>query len=247
MVCWRSLIVAKGNCHSFNIKIINSPHSSTSFIYFNFIYSPSRNLVRYRDSSLQSLDETYRRGVPVHTRAASTPIQTEHVRTDSIVVVMDVKHKRFPSSIESGPKHNKSDPGMRKDTSKKFSLDSSVRSDDRLTKRASSETHDKFNKRNSSSPAAVSLLAFTNERNPRLDEMPPRSASSKHKASLKATPELLAELLKGSSEKLVKAEQKNKNDSNVLPTAVLRCLVSKGTNIFNFKLRRDGRCFIHRK
>lgn len=100
-----------------------------------------------------------------------------------------------------------------------------MRTEDRLAKRASSETHDKFNKRNSSSPAAVSLLAFTNERNPRLDEMPPRSAS-KHKASLKATPELLAELLKGSSEKLVKAEQKNKSDSNALPTAVLRCLVS---------------------
>lgn len=206
---------------------------------------------RYRDSSQQSLDDTYRSGVsvhrnsstgssnsgqagtspvstsglvPIHIRAASTPVQTENARTDL------VQHKRFPSSVEGVSKHNKSDPGIRKDITKKFSLDNIVRSDDRQVKRASSETPDKFSKRNSSSPAAVSLLAFTNERSQRLDEMPPRSgqSSTKHKGSLKATPELLAELLKGSSEKMAKAEQKTKNDnSNALPTAVLRCLVSE--------------------
>lgn len=163
--------------------------------------------------------------LPVHTRAASTPVQMENTRPDVVV-----QHKRFPSSVEGAPKHNKSDPGIRKDTAKKFSLDNNnARADDRLVKRASSETPEKFSKRNSSSPAAVSLLAFTSERSQRLDEMPPRSGqtTTKHKSSLKATPELLAELLRGSSEKLVKAEQKNKNDnSNTLPTAVLRCLVS---------------------
>lgn len=207
---------------------------------------------------MQSLDETYRPSVsvhrnsstassnsgptaaspssilplPIHIRAASSPVQTDHTATD-----LTVRHKRSPSGVaSSGPKHNKSDPGMRKDSSKKFSLDFNARSDtadDRLTKRASSESHEKFSKRNSSSPAAVSLLAFTNERSSG-NEMPSRGQNSnKQKVSLKATPELLAELLKGSSEKLVKQERNKGNDSaSVLPTAVLRCLVS-GFSIHN--------------
>lgn len=161
--------------------------------------------------------------LPSHTRAASTPVQTDHARTDPIV-----QHKRFPSNVESVPKHNKSDPGMRKDIAKK-SPDSHIRCDDRSAKRASSEASDKLTKRISSSPAAVSLLAFTSERTQRLEEVPPRhnQNATKHKASLKATPELLAELLKGSSEKLAKAEQRNRDDNSIaLPTAVLRCLVS---------------------
>ena len=164
--------------------------------------------------------------IPSHTRAASTPVQTESTRSDLVA-----HHRRFPSSVDTSTKQITSDPGFRKD-SKKFSLDSS-RAEDRLSKRASSETNDKLSKRNSSSPAAVSLLASPTEKvqhKRSLDEM---KLSQNHrgqqsKSHLKATPELLAELLKGSSEKMVTAEQRHKShhSSNALPSAVLRCLVS---------------------
>lgn len=146
-------------------------------------------------------------------------------------------------------RHNTSDPGTRKDASKKFSLDQfATRHDERDAKRASSEVKElTAAKRNTSSPAAISLLNFTNEKLQKLnfDELNLKSlAQAKHKTSLKATPELLAELLKGSSEKMVTSEQTKKSSnrsmadhSNILPTAVLKCLVSAFTFIsFNIDI-----------
>lgn len=170
--------------------------------------------------------------IPTHTRAASTPVHMEKPQTDATP-----QHRRFPSCVESTaitPRHIASDPGFRKET-KKFSLENyGSRNDDRESKRASSEAKEKVTKRNSSSPAAISLLNFTNEKLQKLsfDELNrnKQGANSKQKTSLKATPELLAELLKGSSEKMVTAEQNKKgthDSSNVLPTAVLRFLVSR--------------------
>lgn len=173
--------------------------------------------------------------IPKHTRAASTPV---HIEKQS-PVDLKPQHRRFPSCVESTPHHNTSDPGIRKDASKKFSLDHfAPRQDDRDAKRASSEVKELATaKRHTSSPAAISLLNFTNEKLQKMnfDELNRKSSTqSRHKTSLKATPELLAELLKGSSEKMVTSEQTKKcnnrslsDHSNTLPTAVLKCLVSK--------------------
>lgn len=173
--------------------------------------------------------------IPKHARAASTPV---HIDAQS-TVDLKPQHRRFPSCVETSPRHNTSDPGLRKDTPKKFSLDNfAPRHDERDAKRASSEVKELATaKRNTSSPAAISLLNFTNEKLEKLnfDELNRKSSTqSKHKTSLKATPELLAELLKGSSEKMVTSEQTKKSSnrnigdhSNTLPTAVLKCLVSR--------------------
>lgn len=173
--------------------------------------------------------------IPKHTRAASTPVHIEKQST----VDLKPQHRRFPSCVETTQRHNTFDPGLRKDTPKKFSLDNfAPRHDERDAKRASSEAKElATTKRNTSSPAAISLLNFTNEKLQKLnfDELSRKSSTqSKHKTSLKATPELLAELLKGSSEKMVTSEQTKKSSnrstvdhSNTLPTAVLKCLVSK--------------------
>lgn len=178
--------------------------------------------------------------IPKHARAASTPVHIEKQTT----IDLKPQHRRFPSCVESTPRHNTSDPGLREDAPKKFSLDHfAPRHDDRDAKRASSEVKElTTSKRNTSSPAAISLLNFTNEKLQKLnfDELNRKTSSqSKHKTSLKATPELLAELLKGSSEKMVTCEQTKKSNnrsigdhSNTLPTAVLKFLVS----IFHFHL-----------
>lgn len=131
----------------------------------------------------------------------------------------------FPSCVETLPKQD----------TKKYSADSYMtrNTDDRHSKRASSESKDKITKRNVSSPAAISLLgAAGNEKNQRLSsddrgKMPPKQTT----LPLKASPELLAELLRGSSEKMTTAErERNKKlvhvDAYVLPMAVQQFLVS---------------------
>lgn len=162
----------------------------------------------------------------MHTRAASTPAHIEQQSSETLAT----EHRRSPSCVEqtSSQRHNVSDPGFRKDFTKKFSVENFI--SERETKRASSEVKEKVTKRNSSSPAAISLLNFTNEKLQKItfDELN-RHKVHKHKSSLKATPELLAELLKGSSEKMAAAEQSKKatvDQTQSLPTAVLRCLVS---------------------
>lgn len=190
--------------------------------------SSLKSIIRAPISSGNSLP------IPVHIRAASTPVCTETTTKTEITA----QHKRFPSNVESLPRHNASDPGFRKDT-KKFSVDAF----DRLTKRASSEAKEKISsKRNTSSPAAISLLNFTNEALQKLTleeiKQQQQQKNKKDKSGIKATPELLAELLKGSSEKLATAEKQQQqqhrkqqrqvdNGSIALPTAVLRFLVSE--------------------
>lgn len=108
----------------------------------------------------------------------------------------------------------------RKDT-KKASVDTFFgrNTDDRHSKRATSESKEKITKRNASSPAAISMLSV--------------AADHKHDKgkSLKASPELLAELLRGSSEKMSTTErERNKKafyyDSISLPVAVQKFMVS---------------------
>lgn len=159
--------------------------------------------------------------IPMHTRAASTPAHMETPRTELI----QHHHKRYPSCVETSP---------RKET-KKFSMDNyTMRNvDDRHNKRASSESKEKFTKRNASSPAAISLLNVANDKLQRFNQ-----ENFKQKSEpIKASPELLAELLKGSSEKMTAAErERNKKptyfDSIALPAAVQQFLVSNSIPFF---------------
>lgn len=158
--------------------------------------------------------------IPVHTRAASTPAHMEAQRNETV----QAHHKRFPSCIETS---------QRKET-KKFSADNNyiVRNvDDRYSKRASSEVKEKLTKRNASSPAGISLLNAGNEKSNRFDDRGKSPMKHNQSLPLKATPELLAELLRGSSEKMTTSErERNKQllhvDAYKLPMAVEQFLVS---------------------
>lgn len=156
--------------------------------------------------------------IPMHTRAASTPAHMEAPRNDAI----HAYHKRYPSCVETSP---------RKET-KKISADNYIarNTDDRHSKRAQSESKEKLTKRNASSPGGMSL--FSTDKVHRFDDRG-KSPMMKHNQSLplKATPELLAQLLSGSSEKMTTSErERNKKllhiDAYALPAAVQQFLVS---------------------
>lgn len=211
-------------------------------MFFFFVFSPYMLSAKQRDSTLLAYDDivppytqrsislgkpsSSRKSseidnslpIPMHTRAASTPAHMEVPRNEPI----QTHHKRYPSCVETSP---------RKET-KKFSTDNFItrNTDDRHSKRASSETKEKITKRNASSPGAIALK----EGNDKLHRFDDRGKSPlKHNISLplKASPELLAELLKGSSEKMTTAErERNKKlltvDAYALPAAVQKFLVS---------------------
>lgn len=125
-------------------------------------------------------------------------------------------HRRFPSCIDGST-------DLKKEF-KKMSLDSSSSIKDilRSPKKSTSLETNINAKRNSKEEFRLQPST-----NPRKEDT--------LRNTLKATPELLAQLLKGSSEKLV-TEQYQLNKQRVgivsmsLPTAVLKCLVS--TDIF---------------
>lgn len=155
--------------------------------------------------------------VPMHTRAVSTPAHIEAPRKEAI----HASHKRYPSCVETSP---------RKET-KKFSADNYItrNTDDRHSKRAQSESKEKITKRNASSPAGMSLLG--GEKMHRFDDRGKSPMKHNQSLPLKATQELLAELLRGSSEKMTTAErERNKKmlhvDAYALPSAVQQFLVS---------------------
>lgn len=159
--------------------------------------------------------------IPVHTRAASTPAHMEAPRNETV----HSHHRRYPSCVETSP---------RKET-KKYSADNYVRnSDDRHSKRAMSESKEKITKRNASSPAAISLLSAASEKMHRCStDDRGKSPIKQNTLPIKASPELLAQLLAGSSEKMTTSErekERNKKQSQVdafaLPAAVQQFLVS---------------------
>lgn len=155
--------------------------------------------------------------VPIHTRAASTPAQTDMTPTHD-----QFSHKRFPSFVEtptSCEPHKKESKNV----------PPSSLSRDRSPKRASSEMG--HTKRNSSNASDKSQKRSLDEK--RLSSQVSRTPSDRSvslntpdtlRPGLQATPELLAELLKGSSEKI--ATDTHLSGSSMLPTAVLKCLVS---------------------
>lgn len=144
--------------------------------------------------------------VPCHQRASSTPVHMETTAKEPL----HSNHRRFPSCIDSTT-------DLKKEF-KKMSLDSSVLKEPLRAPK-------KF----------TSLETNINAKRPSKDES--KSQFTVHRKddassnTLKATPELLAQLLKGSSEKLVAEQFERKlhqhpGESITLPTALLKCLVS---------------------
>lgn len=177
------------------------------------------------DGSLQSVDEdtqrkSYRKNnsthlpIPYHVRASSTPIQSDSYSKE-------VSHKRFPSYVDT------STVNELKKEQKKMSLDNInlSKSQENFGKDAKklSGTCEKLQK-HSLDEGRLMLSSDSGDKKKYILETT---------NTIQATPQLLAELLKGSSERLV-SEQLQSNQritSSSLPTAVLKCLVSTNTVI----------------
>lgn len=171
------------------------------------------------DTSLQSIDDdiqrkAYRKNnsthlpIPYHVRASSTPIQSDsHSK--------EVSHKRFPSYVDTSTVNE-----LKKDQ-KKMSLDNLSKSHENFgkdSKKPSPGTGEKLQKHSLDEGRLMSSAESGNK----------KKSTSDAPNAIQATPQLLAELLKGSSERLV-SEQIQSNQritSSSLPTAVLKCLVS---------------------
>lgn len=172
----------------------------------------------------------------MHQRTVSSPVPLiETTSPDSL----PIHHKRYPTSYE----HRDADRILFTNDSKKFSLDSHL-SVEKSPKRTSSDISDKHSKKN-----AYTAEKLLQKRS--LDEirMPTAQATKAFELTTpetpKATPELLAQLLKGSSEKLINEHNHNKkhhksisnNNGMPLPTAVLNSLnslVSFYFDVFSF-------------
>lgn len=175
--------------------------------------------------SQDSSDVVIRQHQPMHTRQNNGflhPISSSHVRASSTPVHMDparkevvANHRRFPSCIDGSTDLKKEFKKMSLDSSATSTIKDILRSPKKST---SLETNINA-KRNSKEEFRLQSTTPTVRKDDSL------------RSTLKATPELLAQLLKGSSEKLVAEQhQMNKQRVNVvsmsLPTAVLKCLVS---------------------
>jgi hypothetical protein len=168
----------------------------------------------------------------MHQRTVSSPVPLIETTSPD---ALPINHKRYPSSVD----HRVTDTPDRlssfKHDSKKLSLDSHL-SVEKSPKRTSSDTSDKHSKKNFSNEKLLTKRS--------LDEIRiPTSPADKAfilntpdtPKTMTATPELLAELLKGSSEKLLNEQNhtkkhQNRNNTNSngmsLPTAVLNSLNS---------------------
>ncbi|XP_058455844.1 uncharacterized protein LOC131433085 [Malaya genurostris] len=203
-----------------------SPHSFPSF---------SRN----RGGGSQSMDETNDRHsnkifkprktnanlpIPAHSRTASSPSKLADLgNTETTPTGIN---KRHLGNIEQrSTDSDKSEKSTGKLESKKFSLDSHFSeknsSHEKHSKRSSSGANDKHQKRSLDDTRYSQSSRTPSERSFVLN-------SPEQPKGLVASPELLAELLKGSSEKLV-AEQISggaspHNANNALPSAVLKYL-----------------------
>uniref|UniRef100_A0A182SUZ5 Uncharacterized protein n=1 Tax=Anopheles maculatus TaxID=74869 RepID=A0A182SUZ5_9DIPT len=214
-------------------------------------HSPNHSVPRNRGAGSQSMDETNDRHaakagskprktsanlpVPTHVRTASSPSKL----SDSSSSHSASPSKRYLCNIEQrstdSDKSEKSTAGGSKLENKKFSLDSHLT--DKSLKRGGSDVHEKPNKQRSGSSASDKqqkrsldeVRLSQNSRTPSERSFTLLNTPDTPKG-LAASPELLAELLKGSSEKLVTEQLTGSggngggNASNALPSAVLNCL-----------------------
>ncbi|CRL02246.1 CLUMA_CG015133, isoform A [Clunio marinus] len=176
--------------------------------------------------------------VPMHQRTASSPVPL--IETTSPDALPMINHKRYPSSVDQRVTDT-SDRLSFKNDNKKFSFDSSLLSVEKLSpKRTSSDTtsekHSKKSFNNDKLKAKKNLDEIRIPTTP-LDKALILNTPETPK-SVAATPELLAELLKGSSEKLLNEQnhsKKHQSRNNIsssgmsLPTAVLNSLNSLDT------------------
>uniref|UniRef100_A0A182NFZ3 DH domain-containing protein n=1 Tax=Anopheles dirus TaxID=7168 RepID=A0A182NFZ3_9DIPT len=215
-------------------------------------HGSNQSVSRNRGAGSQSMDETNDRHaakagskprktsanlpVPTHVRTASSPSKL----SDSSGSHSASPSKRYLCNIEQrstdSDKSEKSNVGGGKLESKKFSLDSHHLADKAL-KRGNSEAHEKPSKQRSGSSASEKqqkrsleeVRLSQNSRTPSERSFTLLNTPETPKG-LAASPELLAELLKGSSEKLVTEQLTGSggnsagNGSNALPSAVLNCL-----------------------
>jgi hypothetical protein len=207
----------------------------TNPFYYNFSHKKSNCSLDESNTGFFSRHKSRKSGghlpIPIHTRTVSSPVPLiETSSPDSL----PIHHKRYPSNIE----HRVSDNSFKSDT-KKLSLDSYLSSAEKSPKRTSSDITDKQSKKN----------AYTvDKQHPKhsLDEIRMSKQSSNERnfilktpetpKSVAATPELLAQLLKGSSERLLTEQNSssgystpnifNSSGGIALPTTVLKYLVS---------------------
>lgn len=176
--------------------------------------------------------------VPMHQRTVSSPVPLiETTSPDSL----PISHKRYPSSVDQRVIDTTDRLSFKHDT-KKLSLDSHL-SIEKSPKRTSSDTSDKHSKKNFSNEKLVAKRSLDEIRIPTapLDTVFVLNTPDTPK-NMAATPELLAELLKGSSEKLLneqnhtkKHQSRNSASSSgmSLPTAVLNSLNSQVSVLLN--------------
>lgn len=165
--------------------------------------------------------------VPMHQRTVSSPVPL--IETTS-ADALPINHKRYPSSVDQRS-IEATDRLCFKHDNKKLSLDSTL-----SPKRTSSDTSDKHSKKNFVNEKLISKRSLDEIRipTPSLEKQFVLNTPETPK-NMTASPELLAELLRGSSEKLLNEQNKNKknqsrsNSSNngmTLPTALLNSLNS---------------------
>lgn len=159
--------------------------------------------------------------VPCHIRASSTPVNTDTSRKDLIS-----NHRRFPSCIDSTMcmdmkkdiRKNTVTPNNPKERSPKKStiLDNNS---DQISKQL-------FNPKSDEIPQ---IVRNSMDGKDQLDRVVDNSGHIMPRKPIQASPELLAALLKGSSEKLTAEQHQMSRKSGIslaLPPAVLTCLVS---------------------
>ncbi|XP_055549403.1 uncharacterized protein LOC129732498 [Wyeomyia smithii] len=194
---------------------------------------------RNRGSGSQSMDETNDRHsskifkprkasanlpLPAHSRTASSPSKLADMSNIESHPLGNTK-RHLGNIDQKSTDSDRSEKSNGKIESKKFSLDSHLSekssSHDKHSKRSSSGTSDKHQKRSLDDTRYSHSSRTPSERSSVLN-------TPDTQKNLVASPELLAELLKGSSEKLVTEQLTGGtspgNGNNALPTAVLKYL-----------------------
>lgn len=167
----------------FSLKKSNCSLDSTSSRGSGFFSRVTKSRKSHTNSSLP---------LPTHQRTASSPVPLIETTSPDAVIS---SHRRFPSSIEHH--HADKERALLRNDSKKLSFDSHL-SVDKSPKRTSSDTSDKHSKKSHSHEKLTAKRS--------LDEIR-MSSPSDHRTfvlhtpetpkNMNASPELLAELLKG--------------------------------------------------
>lgn len=160
--------------------------------------------------------------VPIHQRTGSTP------ETSSLNPLL-FNHKKFSSSVDQRTIVGSSDHLRCESmsTPKKLSFDSFLSVDSKSPKRTSSDTSDKHSKRSNEKSIQKRSFDEIQISTPPVDKN--FVLNTPETPNIVASPELLAELLKGSSEKILKEQTNSKkhqirNSNNQLPSPVLNSL-----------------------